>query len=69
MNMDIKKKFKVGDLVSVDHSEQFDFVVAETPNIKTGIVMKKMRTRDFYVVYYRGKYHTNVYCEWMKRLA
>lgn len=63
------KKFKVGDLVSVNHTPGTrDLVVSETPNINAGIVMKKMRTRDFYIVYYKGKYHTNVYAEWMKRL-
>ena len=39
------KKFKVGDLVSVNHTPGTrDLVVSETPNINAGIVMKKMRT-------------------------
>ena len=37
------KKFKVGDLVTVDNSG-FPLVVSEVPNINVGIVMKKMRT-------------------------
>ena len=67
MNVE-KKKFKVGDLVSVDHSDHFDLIVTETPNIRAGIVMRKMKARDFYVVYYQGKYHKNVYVDWMRRL-
>ena len=62
------KKFKVGDLVTVDNSG-FPLVVSEVPNINVGIVMKKMRTKGFYVVYHAGKYHKNVYCEWMRRLV
>jgi len=61
------KKFKVGDLVSVDHIEN-QLIVAVTPPIKAGIVMKKMKTKDFYIVYSRGKYHTNVYADWMRKL-
>ena len=62
-----RSKFKIGDLVSVDKTA-FDLVVDPTPYIKAGIVIKKMKTRDFYVVYYQGKYHKNVYADWMRRL-
>ena len=67
--MSIKiKKFKVGDLVKVDEPVS-TFVINPPPEIKAGIVMKKMRTRDLYAVYYRGKIHTNIHAQWIRRLT
>jgi len=62
------KKFKVGDLVYVNEPMN-TYVINPPPVIKAGIVMKKMRTRDLYAVYYRGKVHTNIHAQWIRRLA
>ena len=67
--MSIKtKKFKVGDLVYVSELVS-TFVINPPPEIKAGIVMKKMRTRDLYAVYYKGKIHTNIHAVWIRRLT
>jgi len=62
------KKFSVGDLVFVNGTGMSN-VINPPPLIKAGIVMKKMRTRDLYAVYYRGKTYTNIHAQWIRRLA
>ena len=66
--MKAKTTFKVGDLVRVG-SVNDEWIVTPPPEIRAGIVIKKMKTNNFYVVYSKGKYHTNVYWEWMEKLV
>ena len=66
--MNAKTTFEVGDLVRV-LTPNGEWMVSPPPDIRAGIVIKKMKTKNFYVVYSKGKYHTNVYWEWMEKLA
>lgn len=57
-----ENNIEVGDLVYVDPST---YTVRE--HIPLGIVVKKMKTLGFYVVYYGGKYHQNIHYEEMEK--
>lgn len=62
------KKFGVGDLVFVNGTDM-KYVINPPPVIKAGIVMKKMRTRDLYAIYYKGEIYSNIHAQWIRRLV